>query len=84
MSYLCPACGHVARKRSSRMLSREVREGYYSCTNDQCCGQFRTLEGDPVWTAKPASLGKLEYRLKLSPRKFPPTDKRQMALPIPE
>lgn len=56
MAFPCPICGGVAHIRSSRMLSTTTKETYYNCRNDECCHQFKTLEGDPVTLAVPTNL----------------------------
>jgi len=37
------------------MLSATTKETYYNCTNDDCCHQYKTLEGDPRTLAKPVN-----------------------------
>lgn len=55
MAFPCPLCGASSRARTSRMLSATTKETYYNCTNDDCCHQYKTLEGDPRTLAKPVS-----------------------------
>lgn len=83
MANLCPVCGAIAYVRTSRRLGRETREVYYNCSNIECCGQFKMMEGDPVFLAIPVNMHKIEYRVRLSPRKFGPQlepDKSQLEL----
>lgn len=53
MAFPCPLCGASSRVRTSRMLSATTKETYYNCTNDDCCHQYKTLEGEPRTLAKP-------------------------------
>lgn len=57
MAFPCPLCGASSRARTSRMLSATTKETYYNCTNDDCCHQYKTLEGDPRTLAKPTKGG---------------------------
>ena len=57
MAFPCPICGSVANTRSSRMISALTKETYYNCSNDNCCHQFKTMEGDPVTLALPIKGG---------------------------
>lgn len=84
MANLCPICGAVALTRTSRRLSNETREIYYSCTGMECLHQFKTYEGDPVTLALPINVKNLEYRPRLSPRKFGVSivDQNQLSLDL--
>lgn len=53
MAFPCPLCGAVSRVRTSRMLSAATKEIYYNCSNDDCCHQYKTLEGEPITLAQP-------------------------------
>lgn len=55
MAFPCPLCGASSRVRTSRMLSPTTKETYYNCTNDDCCHQYKTLEGEPRTLAKPVN-----------------------------
>lgn len=55
MAFPCPLCGASSRVRTSRMLSATTKETYYNCSNDDCCHQYKTLEGDPRTLAKPVN-----------------------------
>lgn len=57
MAFPCPICGAVANTRSSRMISALTKETYYNCSNDNCCHQFKTFEGDPITLALPIKDG---------------------------
>ncbi|WP_083370075.1 ogr/Delta-like zinc finger family protein [Chromobacterium sphagni] len=57
MAFLCPLCGAMSRVRTSRMMSATSKEIYYNCSNDDCCHQYKTLEGDPRTLAQPIKGG---------------------------
>ncbi|OQS36046.1 ogr/Delta-like zinc finger family protein [Chromobacterium haemolyticum] len=57
MAFPCPLCGAVSRVRTSRMLSAATKENYYNCGNDDCCHQYKTLEGEPLTLAQPIKGG---------------------------
>lgn len=76
MAFPCPICGDVANTRSSRMLSATTKETYYNCRNDECCHQFKTMEGDPVTLALPINGGQ-SVPIALQRKPAPATKKRE-------
>ncbi|QPS87449.1 ogr/Delta-like zinc finger family protein [Serratia plymuthica] len=44
LMFPCPACSIEVKAHSSRMLSAQVKEKYYSCNNAACLCTFRTYE----------------------------------------
>lgn len=77
MAFPCPICSSVANTRSSRMISALTKETYYNCSNDNCCHQFKTMEGDPVTLALPIKDGQaIPFTLI---RKLAPPKKKQKA-----
>ncbi|WP_293765915.1 ogr/Delta-like zinc finger family protein [uncultured Aquitalea sp.] len=71
MAFPCPLCGAASRVRTSRMLSATTKETYYNCSNDACCHQYKTLEGDPRTLAKPVNPAQVIPPERL--RQLPPT-----------
>lgn len=57
MAFPCPLCGAMSRVRTSRMLTATTKEIYYNCSNDHCCHQYKTMEGEPRTLAQPIKGG---------------------------
>ncbi|WP_160310640.1 ogr/Delta-like zinc finger family protein [Chromobacterium subtsugae] len=57
MAFPCPLCGAMSRVRTSRMLTASTKEIYYNCSNDDCCHQYKTMEGEPRTVAQPIKGG---------------------------
>lgn len=75
MAFPCPLCGAMSRVRTSRMLSATAKEIYYNCSNDDCCHQYKTMEGEPRTVAQPIKGGTLipPERLRKLPSAHPTT-----------
>ncbi|UGA40192.1 ogr/Delta-like zinc finger family protein [Chromobacterium haemolyticum] len=43
----------VAGAHQPHAQRRATKEIYYNCSNDDCCHQYKTLEGEPLTLAQP-------------------------------
>ncbi|MYM70508.1 transcriptional regulator [Pseudoduganella sp. FT55W] len=66
ISIPCPHCDARATARSSRQLSKTLREIYYQCTDVEC-GHTFVASLEATRTLSPSSKPRTEVRLPLSP-----------------
>ncbi|MDC7699565.1 ogr/Delta-like zinc finger family protein [Vogesella indigofera] len=75
MAFTCPHCEAVAHTRSSRRISRKLREAYVQCSDLECGHTFVTLT-EVVRTLSPSGKPNPDVYIQRGKKCMPPDDKQ--------